>query len=100
MARPLRLRPVSAASLQAQAPLLQLSLQQPAFALTHAAVSPSGAAQVLTCARQASHPVMGKAEDDALQSAAETGNVRALREAIRTGARLECKDLVRPLSLR
>jgi hypothetical protein len=43
---------------------------------------------------------MGKAEDDALQNAAQTGNVRALREAIRKGARMECKDLVRPLSQR
>ena len=42
---------------------------------------------------------MGKAEDDALQRAAQSGDVAALREAVRKGAQLECKDGVRPLIL-
>ena len=43
---------------------------------------------------------MGKAEDDALQSAAKSGDVAALREAVRNGAQLECSDKVRTLLLR
>ena len=40
---------------------------------------------------------MGKAEDDALHTAAICGNVAALREAVRKGAQLECRDSVRLL---
>ena len=43
---------------------------------------------------------MGQAEDHALQSAAGVGDVAALREAVRNGAQLECKDWVRPPLLR
>ena len=43
---------------------------------------------------------MGKEEDDALQRAARSGDVAALREAVRKGAQLECKDAVRLLILR
>lgn len=38
---------------------------------------------------------MGKAEDDALIQASSRGDVPALREALKKGAQLECKDTVR-----
>ena len=42
---------------------------------------------------------MGQAEDDDLLNAAVCGNVAALREAVRKGAQLECRDSVRLLIL-